>query len=355
MTALSAAGLDGAAVAAVDSSAQAAAILGLGGQLRDALDRVDSARLPAVPAPGGVVVTGMGGSAVGGRLALGALGGRLRRPLVCADGYDLPPWVGEDVLVLCSSYSGGTEETLSCYEQARRRGAAIVAATTGGALEERARRDGVLVISLPTGFQPRAAVGYSLVCALEVAALAGAAPSLRPELEAAAEPLEALARAWGPGGGENGRAEALARRLHRTLPVITGTGATAPVAYRWKCQVNENAKMPAFAGVLPEADHNEICGWAAAGEFGELSAVFLEDPDERPQNRRRVELTAELAGAGVRTVERVSGVGSGRLQRLLSLVLLGDLVSLYLAILRQVDPVEIEAISTLKAALLPGG
>jgi glucose/mannose-6-phosphate isomerase len=351
VTALGLAGLDGAAVAAVDSRAQAAAILGLGAHLRDALDRVKSAGLRPVPAHGGVVVAGMGGSAVGGRLAIGALGRRLRRPLVGADGYDLPPWVGEGVLVLCSSYSGGTEETLSCYEQARHRGAAVVAATTGGPLAERAHRDGVPVIPLPSGFQPRAAVGYSLVCALEVAALGGAAPSLRAELEAAAEPLEALAAEWGPGGDESGRAKALARRLHRTLPVITGTGPTAPVAYRWKCQMNENAKIPAFAGTLPEANHNEICGWAAAAEFGELSAVFLEDSDDRPEIARRVELTAGLADAGARTVERVAGVGSGGLQRLLSLVLLGDLVSLYLAVLRQVDPVEIEAIAALKAAL----
>ena len=253
--------------------------------------------------------------------------------------------------MLCSSYSGGTEETLSCYEQARRSDAAVIAATTGGPLEEQALRDGVPVIPLPTGLQPRAAVGYSLVCALEVAALAGVSPSLRLELQAAAEPLEDLAAQWGPDGEEGSPAKALARRLHRTLPVITGTTATAGVAYRWKCQLNENAKIPAFAGVLPEADHNEICGWSAAGEFGDLSAVFLEDPDDRRELARRVDLTAELAAAGARTVERIAGVGSRRLERLLSLVLLGDLTSLYLAVLRAVDPVEIEAISTLEAAL----
>jgi len=281
VTALTDAVLSGDAVAAIDSTAQTEAILGLGTHVRDALDRVDSARLRPLHAPGGVVVAGMGGSAVGGRLAIGALGDRLRRPLVGADGYDLPSWVGEDVLVLCSSYSGGTEETLSCYEQARLRGAAMVAATTGGPLEERARRDGVPVIPLPPGFQPRAAVGYSLVCALEVAALAGASPSLRTELQAVAEPLEALAAQWGPDGEEDSPAKDLARRLHGSMPVITGTTATAPVAYRWKCQLNENAKIPSFAGVLPEVDHNEICGWAAAAEYGELSAVFLEDPDDR--------------------------------------------------------------------------
>ncbi len=135
MTALTGALLGPDVIAEVDSSAQADAILGLGEQLRDALDRVDSARLRPVSAPGGVVVAGMGGSAAGGRLAIATLGARQRRPLVVADGYDLPPWVDEHVLVLCASYSGGTEETLSCYEQARRRGSALVTATTGGPLE----------------------------------------------------------------------------------------------------------------------------------------------------------------------------------------------------------------------------
>jgi glucose/mannose-6-phosphate isomerase len=105
---------------------------------------------------------------------------------VVADGYELPPWVGADVLVLCSTYSGATAEVPACYEEARARGATVVTATTGGARAERARHDGVSVILLPAGFQPRAAVGYSLVCALEVAVAAGVAPPLRPGLEGAA-------------------------------------------------------------------------------------------------------------------------------------------------------------------------
>jgi glucose/mannose-6-phosphate isomerase len=326
-------------------------MLGLGAQLRDALARVDAAGLRPVDAPGGVVVVGMGGSAVGGRLALGALGSRGRRPMAVVDGYQLPPWVGKSTLVLCSSYSGATEETLACYERARARDAPVVAATTGGPLAERARRDGVPVIRLPSGLQPRAAVGYALVSALEVAAVAGAAPPVRDELRAAARLVDALAAEWGPDGSENGEAKRLARCLEGTVPVITGAGLTAPVAYRWKCQCNENAKVPAFWSVLPEADHNEICGWAAAGGLGEFSAVFLEDPGERTEITRRHELTAGLAAAGARTVERVVARGATPLARLLSLVLLGDLVSLYLAVLRGVDPVEIEAIRRLKAAL----
>jgi glucose/mannose-6-phosphate isomerase len=324
---------------------------GLGAHLRDALWRVDSASIAPVDAPRGLLVAGMGGSAVGGRLAAGTLAPRARRPIAIADSYALPGWVGEGALVLCSSYSGATEETLSCYDAARDAGAALLVATTGGPLAERARRDGVPVIPLPGGFQPRAAVGYALVSVLEAAALSGAAPSHRDEIEGAARLADELATEWGPAGDEEGEAKALARRLHKTAPVVIGAGVTAPIAYRWKCQFNENAKLPAFASVLPEADHNEICAWAAADGLGAFSAVLLEDPAEHPRVALRFELSADLIGVGAGVVERVAARGETTLERLVSLVLLGDLVSLYTAVLRGVDPVEIEAIDTLKARL----
>jgi glucose/mannose-6-phosphate isomerase len=343
-------GLTWDAVAAVDPTAQAGRIIGLGRQLEDALARVDAAAIGPMDAPGGLIVAGMGGSAVGARLAVGAVGPRARRPLHVVSGHGLPSWAGRGHVVLCSSYSGGTEETLACYDDARARGMRIVAATAGGALAERAGRDGVPVIALPSGFQPRAAVGYALVCALEVAAVTGAAPSLRPEISAAATQLDARVGDWGPEGPEDGAAKRLAARLHGTVAVIIGFGLTAPVAYRWKCQLNENAKVPAFASTLPEADHNEICGWASAPEVGAFSAVFLEDPEDLIVGRR-VAQSARLAAAGARVVERVRVEGPDRVTRLLSLVLLGDLTSLYLAVLRQVDPAEIRAIVELKAAL----
>jgi glucose/mannose-6-phosphate isomerase len=345
------AALDRAAVAAVDSTGQAAEILDLPTHLLDAIWRVDSAGIAAVDAPGGLVVAGMGGSAVGARLAAGALGDRLTRPFAVADGYRLPPWTGPEHLVLASSYSGGTEETLAGYDEAVERGARRLVATTGGPLAERARRDGVPVIPLPGGFEPRAAVGYGLVAALEAAALAGAAPSLRGELEAAAAHLEGLAAEWGPDGDEEGEAKALARRLQGTVPIVVGAGLTAPVAYRWKCQVNENAGLPSFAGALPEVDHNEVVGWPAAGSLGRFSAVFLEDPRGHARTLVRSELTAAIAGEGAAVVERVRARGESALERMLSLVLLGDLVSLYLAVLGGVDPVDVTPISRLKDAL----
>jgi glucose/mannose-6-phosphate isomerase len=345
------AALDRAAVAAVDATGQVADILGLPEHLTDALWRVDSAGLAPRDALGGLVVAGMGGSAIGGRLAAEALGPRLRRPFVLADGYALPPWIGAEHLVLCSSYSGDTEETLACYDEATRRGAARLALTTGGALAERARRDGVPVIPVPGGFQPRAAVGYSLVAALEAAALAGAAPPVRDEVEAAAALAAELVERWGPDAPEASEAKALARALDGTVPVVVGAELTAPVAYRWKCQLNESAGVMAFSSALPEADHNEAVPWPGAGDLGAFSAVFLEDPAGHPRNTARSELTARLAGRGAQVVERIPAVGETRLERLISLVLLGDLVALYLAVLRGVDPVDIPAISALKAEL----
>jgi glucose/mannose-6-phosphate isomerase len=343
------AALDAAACAAVDSTGQFAETLGLAEHLRDALWRVDSAAIDRVDAQGGLIVAGMGGSSVGGRLAVGALGPRLRRPFALAMGYDIPPWIGPETLVLCSSYSGCTEETIATYDAAKAAGAPRIVATIGGPLAERARADGVPVVPLPGGFQPRAAVGYSLVTALEAAALCGAAPSLRKEVEAAARLAAELAGDWGPDGDEDSEPKRLARALEGTIPVVVGAGLTASAAYRWKTQINENAEMPAFASKLPEIDHNEIVGWAGADR--RLSAVFLEDPQADERVLRRIEATAEIAADGAATVQRVSARGATRLERVVSLVLLGDLVSLYLAVLRGVDPVSVRAIELLKERL----
>src|SRR4051795_8648605 len=148
----------------------------------------------------------MGGSAIGGRLARGAIGGRLRRPLLVGPAYALPAWAGPETLVLACSYSGNTEEVLAAYDDAAARGAPRLPATTGGALAARARADGVPVVPLPGGFQPRAAVGYTLVTALEAAALCGAAPFVREEVESAAALAGTLAAEWAPDGPEDGDA-----------------------------------------------------------------------------------------------------------------------------------------------------
>jgi len=338
-------------IAGVDSTGQLDEVLGLDEHLEDALWRFDSAQAPAVDAVGGVVVAGMGGSASGGRLAIGALGARLRRPMFVADGYALPGWAGPSTLVFASSYSGNTEETLSAYDDAAARGCPRIVATTGGSLAGRAREDGVPVVPIPGGFQPRAAIGYSLVGALEAAALGGAAPSVRDEVEAATALVGELVAEWGPDAPEDSLAKSIARSLHGTVPIIAGAELAASAAYRWKSQFNENAELPAFASALPELSHNEVVGWAAAGSLGRFSYISLEDPQAHPRNVLRAELVAEIAAAGAAPVIRVTARGTSPVERLVSLVLLGDLVTIYAAVLRGADPVDIPALDGLKSAM----
>jgi glucose/mannose-6-phosphate isomerase len=348
------AALDREAIGRVDSSDQATDILAIPEHLRDALWKVESAGLSPWDSPGGLVVAGMGGSAIGGELARAILGDQASRPVLSARAYGLPPWTTQDTTVLCASYSGDTEETLACFEAAGVIGARRVAVTSGGRLAEQARRERVPVIPVAGGFQPRAAVAYMTVAALEVAALCGVGPRLSPEIDVAAEHLEELVIAWGPDCDPRSEPKELARALHGTVPVVAGAGLTTPIAYRWKCQINENAKTPAFWAELPELDHNEIVGWEGAGEHG-LSAVFLDDSDTHPRVKERLEITRRLIEPTSAGTHVVGSRGETTVERVFSLVLLGDLVSLYLAVLRGVDPGPVVAIDRLKTELAREG
>jgi len=334
----------------VDPTGQLDDVLALPEHLRDALWRVESAAIADVESSG-LVVCGMGGSAIGGDLAAAALGDRLTRPLETVRGYGLSPATPPDRLVLCSSYSGNTEETLACYEAATALGARRIVASTGGALAEAARADGVPVVGLPAGLQPRAAAGYMITAAIEAARIAGAAPAIRSEIDSAADHLESVRDVLCE------RAAEIAGALEGTVPVIGGCELTAPVAYRWKCQLNENTKWPAFSHRMPELDHNEIVGWQAAvtgeGDPGSFSAIFLTDRDQHPRVRRRFELTAELVAPGASEVLTIETEGETPTERLLWAVMLGDLVSLALAGLRGVDPARVEVIDDLKDRLGP--
>lgn len=343
--------LDAPAVSAVDTTSQLADVLALPEQLRDAAWKVESAGIAPFDAPGGLIVAGMGGSAIGGLLARSALGDRASRPIGVARGYELPAWATPDTAVLCSSYSGETEETLACYEAAGALGAPRIVATTGGRLAALARADGVPIVPVAGGYQPRAAVAYMTVAALEVAALSGAAPSVRSEVDVAAAHAEELVTEWGPEGAEDSPAKSLARDLAGTVPLIAGCGLTAAVAYRWKTQLNENAKLHAFAHELPELDHNELVGWTAPQEGVPFAAVFLDDAYLHPRARRRIELTRELIEPAAAVTRIVSSRGETPTERVVSLVLLGDLVSIYAAVLRGVDPGPVELIDRLKAEL----
>jgi glucose/mannose-6-phosphate isomerase len=318
--------------------------LDLPNQLRDALWRIETARLELADSAG-LMVCGMGGSAIGGDLAAAALGDRLTKQLVSIRGYELPSWATPEWTVLCSSYSGNTEETLACFEAAEALGAQRLVVSTGGSLVEQAREAGVPVVGLPGIFQPRVAVAYMFAAAAEAAALTGVAPRIRTEIDAAAAFLEARRDEIKTQAAE------IATELDGAVTVLYGSDLTMPVAKRWKTQINENVKAPAFAAELPEADHNEICGWSAGSGAERMAAVFLEDCDQHPRERQRFELTAGLVADEAATVVRLETVGETRVERLLWTTLLGDLVSLEMARLREVDPESIVAIDKLKEGM----
>jgi glucose/mannose-6-phosphate isomerase len=256
----------------------------------------------------------------------------------------VPSWTPPDGAIFCSSYSGNTEETMACYDAAEAVGAKRIVATTGGALAEAARRDGVPVIGMPAGLQPRAAVGYTFAIAAEVAALTGAGPAIRTEIDSSAAHLEAakpdLLR----------KAEELAGQIGDSVPLIYGCGLTIPVSYRWKCQINENSKLPCFSHQIPEMDHNEIVGWEG-GAPGAYSAIMLTDRDQHPREHQRFELTSELVSDQAAAVIEVETEGETRTERLLWAVMLGDLLSLELAARRGADPTPVTVIESLKDRL----
>jgi glucose/mannose-6-phosphate isomerase len=346
--------LSRAAIAAVDPSDQLGDVLALPEHLRDAVFRVESAIMEDWDTSAGLVVAGMGGSAIGGALARAALGDHATRPIFVTRAYGLPPWTTPDTMVLCASYSGNTEETLACYESAGALGARRTVVTTGGKLAEMARADGVPVIPIPGGFQPRAAVAYMTVAALEVAAICGAGPRLTSEIDVAASHTEQLVAEWGPDSAPDSRAKEIALGIYGTTPVIAGAGLTTPIAYRWKTQINENAKQPAFMNEVPELDHNEIVGWEGAQDVGRFSAVFLDDSDAHPRVKARMDLTERLIAGNAAASFRLETRGQTSMERVISLVLLGDLVSIYLAALRGVDPGPVTLIDELKSQLGSG-
>jgi glucose/mannose-6-phosphate isomerase len=181
----------------------------------------------------------------------------------------------------------------------------------------------VPVIPIPGGFQPRAAVAYLTVATMEVAALCGVGRGMTSEVDVAASHASARATEWGPDGPDDSLAKRIARAVYESIPVIAGAGITAPIAYRWKTQFNENAKLPAFSHELPELDHNEIVAWGGARDLGPFSGIFLDDADLHPRVRARIELTDWLVEPSAVATFRIETQGRNLVERVFSLVLLG--------------------------------
>lgn len=299
--------------------------------------------------PQRVVICGMGGSAISGDLIAACRPVKRLPEILIVRDYHLPDFVGKGDLVVGVSYSGNTEETLSCFREGLERGCTLAGVSSGGALEGLCTQGGYPLMKPPGGLPPRGAVGY-LFASLAMLLEAYGALAIHRDLEGLVGYLEDLREALCPAGPKDNDARRLAAFLRDRIPIVYATPTYGAVARRWQTQLNENAKVLAWHGLLPEMDHNELVGWSADDRAHDFAAVFLQSPEEEDAMERRLRITQDLMKGRV-PMETLKARGDSLLERIFQLLYLGDFVSVYLAELRGVDPTPVRVIDELKARL----
>ena len=320
----------------------------LGAQLREGHAAGQAALGGALATPpASVTVTALGGSAIGGSLAEALWRDSLRAPTLVNRAAALPGWVGPGHLVVAVSYSGGTGETLAAARAALERGAEVIAVTAGEPLGGLVRAGGGQVVGVPGGLPPRAALGSLFGALTAVLEQAGVIPPAGDDIRAAAHACDAVAADRG-----GSVASELGEAVSTATTWVYGHGPLSAVARRFKSQLNENAKSPAVFGELPEADHNEIVGWAGTARTGgRHAAIHLADPDDPPTVRASIATTPRLIGDDATFPRILTGQGQTRAARAFWLLSLLDHASVHTAAAAGVDPFEIDRIAELKQAL----
>lgn len=312
---------------------------------RDVEWEIDKSRIRSV------CFAGMGGSSIGADLVRAYAINSCPVPVSVVRDYEIPAWVNENTLYVSCSFSGNTEETLSTLEAARKRGAQLFAVTSGGRLLVEASREGFGYVKVPGGFPYRAALGYTFVPLFRLFQYLGYTPEGEDALEETARLLEKQMTLYS--NPEENRALSLAEDMLDTLPIIyAGSELTDPVAWRWRTQMEENAKTLSFGNRFPEMTHNEIVGWEQITHLtGRLSVLMLQDREDNPRVTQRMKIVRDLIEDQTVFVTRVGSLGNSRLARQFSLVQLGDWISVYRALLDEVDPTPIAKIDLLKNRL----
>jgi glucose/mannose-6-phosphate isomerase len=324
---------------------------GLPEQVAAAADLGELEGLPAHEEIENVVVLGMGGSGIAGDVVSAVAGPFMSVPITVVKGYESPSFVGDGTLCIAISYSGNTEETVEAAQEAAAAGARMVILSRGGELGRLAAAWDALHLPLPDIPMPRAGIGAVSIPPLLVLEHVGLFPGAAQYV---ADAVEQLKRRRDQLIVEGSGAARLAAAIGRTMPLAVGgdaIGATA--AYRFKCQVNENAKAPSFAAAMPELCHNEICGWGQHGDVTRqvLTVVRFRHDFEHPQVARRFDLTFDVIDEVVHDVIDVQAEGEGPLAQLFDLIIQGDFTSLHLAVDAGIDPGPIPVLEDLKAAL----
>lgn len=317
---------------------------------RDAVKRAKRIQVPKHAKPRNIVVAGVGGSAIGGEVLKDWLRDRILVPMEVCREYALPAYVNEDTLVFAITYSGETEEILSAFVDAVKKGCVTFSVTSGGHLLSFSQKLQVPYVLAPAGFPSRAAFPYLFLPSAVIIEKLNVVSSVENEIQEAIRVAEKVLEENSPQVPmEKNAAKKLAWKLNGTVPVVYGFRHHRSVAHRWKTQLDENSKMVNKYDVFPELDHNEVMGWHASEKFTkQFSVVLLRDREEPPEIRQRIESTKSLILHRARQVLEVFSEGESRLAKMFSLICLGDLVSVYLAILRGVDPTPVKTIEDIK-------
>ena len=324
-------------------------------QIRSGIDIGNTVNLSAIDtgAIRNLLVCGMGGSAIGGDILRVYAAGDGRVPVLVNRDYTIPAWVNNHTLVIIMSYSGNTEESLMAYEAAGRHHAQRVVITSGGQLLELAERAGVPAAIVPAGLAPRSALGYMFFPLMMIAARSDLFELQQSTIKALNDDVLRVTKELADYTAPDNMAITIAEKLHGSLPVLYAaqTGLEA-VLMRWRCQIEENAKMLAYSNVLPEMNHNEIVGWEQLPDLlSRIVVIALHDLDDLPQIRKRLSITLDLIRPLASDILEVYADEPQPLSRVFGLILLGDWVSFYLAVGTGVDPYPIRNINILKSEL----
>jgi glucose/mannose-6-phosphate isomerase len=302
-----------------------------------------------------VVVAGMGGSAISGDIMLSLFRDKLDVPLIVNREYDLPKWVNKDTLIICISYSGNTDETLSSFKIASQKKCKILCISTGGKLQDLAEKRGIPFIKIPAGIQPRAATAYllfpSIIFLKKIGLLKTAIETDIEETIAVTSDFVTLNKKEVP--EENNLAKHLAKEIFNTIPQIYGWGVYTPIAIRWRHQLNENSKIIARSDIVPECNHNDIVGWSGNPDISkQFSCILFRDKNEETIDMTtRLNFMRDLFHNTAGNVIEVSPKGKSQLAKMMYLMCLGDFTSCYLAVLRGINPSPVDIITELKKRL----
>jgi glucose/mannose-6-phosphate isomerase len=302
-----------------------------------------------------VVVAGMGGSAISGDIMLSLFRDKLDVPLIVNREYDLPKWVNKDTLVICISYSGNTDETLSSFKIASQKKCKILCISTGGKLQDLTEKRGIPFIKIPAGIQPRAATAYllfpSIIFLKKIGLLKTAIETDIEETIAVTTDFITLNKKEVP--EENNLTKQLAKKIFNTIPQIYGWGVYTPIAIQWQHQLNENSKIIARCDIVPECNHNDIVGWFGNPDISkQFSCILFRDKDEETIDMTtRLNFMRDLFQNTAGNVIEVSPKGKSQLAKMMYLMCLGDFTSCYLAVLRGINPSPVDIITELKKRL----